>query len=90
MNENNIFNINIGPDTARELALREAGLSGAQFDSVRIDGGYWELEFTDGTMDYTCYIDATDGSVPGFSFVPTAEIDLSVEGAGTVRTQGAA
>ena len=90
MNERKVFNININPDNACSLALHEAQLTTAQFTSVLIEGGYWVVEFTDGAQDYVCYVDAEDGSVPGFSLTPSQDIVLSVEHNGSVRVEGAA
>ena len=66
----NTTTYNISADAARLLALREAGLTGAEFQSVSCDGRYWELEFTADELYYTCYVDAESGEVPGITFFP--------------------
>ena len=66
----NTTTYNISADAARLLALREAGLTGAEFQSVSCDGRYWELEFTADELYYTCYVDAETGEVVGLSSEP--------------------
>lgn len=72
--KNNI--IEISPLQARKIALCEAGVDSASFNRQRLvndgAGSMYELSFTARGMCYSCYIDAIDGSVPGFFVTPDA------------------
>ena len=62
---------NITAAEAREIALREACLDGAEFRSVTFEDGLWDVEFTANELYYVCYVDATTGEVPGMTFAAT-------------------
>ena len=71
-----IFNktCTISPMDARNIALAEAGVDGAIFTrQVLTDGGLlYERDVAANGMCYSCYVDARDGSVPGFLSLPDA------------------
>jgi uncharacterized membrane protein YkoI len=66
----------IGPDEARRIALREAGIGGAAFElqilHEEAPQSLYQLEYFSEDMSYCCFVNAVTGEVIGFDCRPRA------------------